>query len=180
MTPNRGSTFTLAGRKISPTSGNSLLRIILSLPEKYARTFSMRSADLYLSRTKVLGRPDLTSRPLQFQTIRDYLVAYAPYETPLLVIAVPDGWRNPRIIAAAPRERRWPQEKNFDERAIRCQGDPSRVVIADAQLKAAMASSVGIPGHRTAKAGSSKNRRAVCRAGFWSSRCCRDRPHNPL
>jgi toxin ParE1/3/4 len=50
-------------------------------------------------------RTDLTSRPLRFQTIRDYLVAYAPDETPLLVIAVLHGRRNPRIIAAALRTR---------------------------------------------------------------------------
>ncbi len=50
-------------------------------------------------------RSDLTSRPLRFQTIRDYLVAYAPDETPLLVIAVLHGRRNPRIIAAALRAR---------------------------------------------------------------------------
>jgi len=50
-------------------------------------------------------RTDLTSRPLRFQTIREYLVAYAPDETPLLVIAVLHGRRNPRIIAAALRAR---------------------------------------------------------------------------
>jgi len=50
-------------------------------------------------------RTDLTSRPLRFQTIHDYLVAYAPDETPLLVIAVLHGRRNPRIIAAALRTR---------------------------------------------------------------------------
>jgi antitoxin ParD1/3/4/toxin ParE1/3/4 len=31
-------------------------------------------------------RSDLTSQPLRFQTIRDYLVAYAPDEKPLVVI----------------------------------------------------------------------------------------------
>lgn len=45
-------------------------------------------------------RPDLTSRPLRFQTIRDYLVAYAPDEKPLVVIAVLHGRRNPRVLAA--------------------------------------------------------------------------------
>ena len=50
-------------------------------------------------------RPDLTSSPLRFQTIRDYLIAYAPDEKPLLVIAVLHGGRNPRVIAAVLRGR---------------------------------------------------------------------------
>ena len=50
-------------------------------------------------------RSDLTSRPLRFQTIRDYLIAYASDEKPLVVIAVLHGRRNPRIIAAILRGR---------------------------------------------------------------------------
>jgi plasmid stabilization system protein ParE len=50
-------------------------------------------------------RSDLTSRPLRFQTIRDYLIAYAPDDKPLVVIAVLHGRRNPRIIAAILRGR---------------------------------------------------------------------------
>ncbi|MFL6314628.1 MAG: type II toxin-antitoxin system RelE/ParE family toxin [Terriglobales bacterium] len=45
-------------------------------------------------------RPDLTSLPLRFQTVRNYIIAYAPEEKPLLVIAVLHGSRNPRVIAA--------------------------------------------------------------------------------
>jgi plasmid stabilization system protein ParE len=45
-------------------------------------------------------RPDLTSRPLRFQTVGNYLIAYAPDEKPLLIIAVLHGKRNPHIIAA--------------------------------------------------------------------------------
>jgi toxin ParE1/3/4 len=45
-------------------------------------------------------RPDLTSRPLLFHSVRDYVVAYTPDETPLMVIAVLHGRRNPRVIAA--------------------------------------------------------------------------------
>lgn len=44
-------------------------------------------------------RPDLTTRPLRFQGVRDYLIAYAPDETPLVVIAVVHGRRNPHAIA---------------------------------------------------------------------------------
>ena len=50
-------------------------------------------------------RPDLTSRPLRFTTVRDYLIAYAPDERPLLVLAVLHGRRNPRVMAAMLRGR---------------------------------------------------------------------------
>ena len=50
-------------------------------------------------------RPDLTSRPLRFTTVRDYLIAYAPDEHPLLVLAVLHGRRNPRVMAAILRAR---------------------------------------------------------------------------
>ncbi len=45
-------------------------------------------------------RPDLTSRPLRFVLVRDYLIAYAPDESPLWVVAVLHGRRNPRLMAA--------------------------------------------------------------------------------
>ena len=45
-------------------------------------------------------RPDLTSRPLRFWTVRDYLLAYAPDESPLLLIAVLHGSREPKVMAA--------------------------------------------------------------------------------
>jgi plasmid stabilization system protein ParE len=45
-------------------------------------------------------RPDLTLRPLLFHTVRDYVIAYAPDEKPLAVIAVLHGRRSPRVIAA--------------------------------------------------------------------------------
>ena len=51
-------------------------------------------------------RPDLTSRPLRFVSIYDYLIAYAPDETPLWVVAVLHGRRNPRVLAAILRNRR--------------------------------------------------------------------------
>ena len=44
-------------------------------------------------------RRDLTRRPLRFQ-IGSYLVAYAPDEKPLVIIAVLHGRRSPRVIAA--------------------------------------------------------------------------------
>jgi plasmid stabilization system protein ParE len=51
-------------------------------------------------------RSDLTSRPLRFHAVRDFLIAYAPDEKPLIVIAVLHGRRNPRVIAGILRERK--------------------------------------------------------------------------
>lgn len=50
-------------------------------------------------------RPDLTSRPLRFILVRQYLVAYAPDEKPLWVVAVMHGRRSPRVMAAILRGR---------------------------------------------------------------------------
>ena len=50
-------------------------------------------------------RPDLTSRPVRFTIVRDYLIAYAPDERPLLVIAVLHARRSPRVMAAILRAR---------------------------------------------------------------------------
>ena len=51
------------------------------------------------------SRPDLTSKPLRFQTMRDYVIAYAPDEKPLAVIAILHGRRSARVIAAILRSR---------------------------------------------------------------------------
>lgn len=50
-------------------------------------------------------RPDLTTRPLRFQSVQDYLIAYAPEEQPLLVIAILHGRRNPQAISTILEER---------------------------------------------------------------------------
>jgi toxin ParE1/3/4 len=50
-------------------------------------------------------RTDLTNRPLRFIRVRDYLIAYAPDEKPLWVIAVMHGHRSPRVMAAILRGR---------------------------------------------------------------------------
>ena len=52
-------------------------------------------------------RTDLTLRPLRFQIVRDYLIVYAPDETPILVTAVVHGKRNPRVIADIVMERKY-------------------------------------------------------------------------
>jgi toxin ParE1/3/4 len=51
------------------------------------------------------NRPELTARPLRFQSVRDYVIAYAPEEKPLAVVAVLHGCRSPRVIAAIRRGR---------------------------------------------------------------------------
>ena len=51
-------------------------------------------------------RPDLTSRPLRFTLVREYLIAYAPDEKPLWIVAVMYGRRNPRVMAAILRGRK--------------------------------------------------------------------------
>ena len=50
-------------------------------------------------------RPHLTSRPLRFILVRQYLIAYAPEEQPLWVVAVIHGRRNPLLMAATLRDR---------------------------------------------------------------------------
>lgn len=50
-------------------------------------------------------RPGLTGRPLRFKLVRNYLIAYAPQLEPLVIVAVVDGRRNPRVIAAMLRGR---------------------------------------------------------------------------
>ena len=50
-------------------------------------------------------RPDLTSRPIRFIVVHDYLIAYAPDEKPLWIIAVIHGRRDPRVMAAILRSR---------------------------------------------------------------------------
>jgi len=50
-------------------------------------------------------RPDLSSRPLRFHLVRDFLIAYAPEENPLAILAIIHGRRNPRVIAAILRGR---------------------------------------------------------------------------
>ncbi len=50
-------------------------------------------------------RPDLSSRPLRFILVREYLISYAPEEKPLWVVGVMHGRRNPRIMAATLRGR---------------------------------------------------------------------------
>ena len=69
--------------------------------------------DLYQAITGLVSFPhkghrraDLTSRPLRFLRVRDYLIAYAPEVQPLLVVAIIHGRRNPRLMASLIEDRR--------------------------------------------------------------------------
>lgn len=50
-------------------------------------------------------RLDLTSRPLRFILVGEYLIAYAPEQEPLWVVAVMHGRRSPRVMASILRGR---------------------------------------------------------------------------
>lgn len=50
-------------------------------------------------------RPDLTSRPLRFTLVREYLIAYARDQKRLWIVAVMYGRRNQRVMAAILRGR---------------------------------------------------------------------------
>ena len=50
-------------------------------------------------------RADLTSKPLRFHSLRDYVIAYVPDKKPRAIIAVLHGRRNPHAIAAMLRGR---------------------------------------------------------------------------
>jgi len=50
-------------------------------------------------------RPALTLRPLRFELVREYVIAYAPDKKPLWVVAVIHGRRSPRVMAAILRGR---------------------------------------------------------------------------
>jgi len=84
---------------------------------EYIRADNLRAADRVIS--EILAavsalvtfpnvghrRTDLTSRPLRFIVVREYLVAYAPDEKPLWVIAVMHGRRSPSVMAAILQDR---------------------------------------------------------------------------
>ncbi len=50
-------------------------------------------------------RPHLTSQPLRFILVREYLIAYAPEEKPLWIVAIIHGRRSPRLMAAILKDR---------------------------------------------------------------------------
>ena len=77
----------------------------LAAADRIVEEFYRTIRKLYSFPNQGHPRPDLTSGPLRFLAVRDYVIVYAPDEEPLVVIAVLHGRRNPRVIAAILRER---------------------------------------------------------------------------
>jgi plasmid stabilization system protein ParE len=50
-------------------------------------------------------RPKLTSRNVRFKNVRNFVIAYAPDQKPLLILTVIHGRRSPRVMAAILRGR---------------------------------------------------------------------------
>jgi|SRR5579859_2312591 len=69
--------------------------------EEFLKTFRLLAAFPYLGHS----RPDLTPLPLRFHVVRSFLIAYMPEQTPILVLAVLHGHRNPRTIAGLLKRR---------------------------------------------------------------------------
>ena len=73
---------------------------------EYIRAANLDGADrLIADILSASSKPDLTARRLRFIRVRDYLIAYAPDEKPLSVVAVIHGSRDPRVMAAILRAR---------------------------------------------------------------------------
>ena len=51
------------------------------------------------------SRSDLTSRPLRFHPLRNYLIFHITDEISIMVLVILHGRRNPRVIAALLRDR---------------------------------------------------------------------------
>ena len=96
--------FTRLPPRISPRSGNTSQPITHLLRDACARTFTdIRALVTFPDRGH--RRTDLTSRPLRFIRIRQYLIAYAPDKKPLWIIAVVHGRRDPDVLAAILKSR---------------------------------------------------------------------------
>ena len=94
----------MKGYELSPEAKNDLQEIWSFIAANNIAAADKLEADIYdaceaLADNPRLGhkRPDLTSRPLRFALVRDYLIAYSPEEG--------HGRRNPRIMAAILRDR---------------------------------------------------------------------------
>ena len=100
------------GFQLHPEAANDLTDIWEYISERSPKgASSVREAILKAIRgliafpNKGHTRADLTSRPLRFCVTGNYLIAYAPDEKPLCVVAIIHGRRSPRVIAAILRGR---------------------------------------------------------------------------
>jgi len=85
--------------------GSSSRKAAWTPPAAFGKRFTRPSVRLDRFHVKGHRRSDLASRPLRFRRVRDYLIAYAPDEAPLPVVAVMHGSRSPRVMAAILRSR---------------------------------------------------------------------------
>jgi plasmid stabilization system protein ParE len=102
----------MTGYDFHPAAELDLYEIWDFIAEDNPRAADKVTADIVAALDKLVRFPyqghtrtDLTSRPLRFWRVRDFLIAYAPDEKPLWVVAIIHGSRNPRVIAAILRSR---------------------------------------------------------------------------
>ena len=105
MTQSQALTFTRSPRRTSPRFGNTLRQITRLAADRVREEIFGAIRALVPFPGQGHRRPDLTSRPLRFILVREYLIAYAPEEKPLWVVAVMHGRRSPRVMAAILRGR---------------------------------------------------------------------------
>lgn len=69
--------------------------IAYKVEEEFFEMFALLSAQPGLG----FQRPRLASDALRFTVMREYLIAYAPFTKPLLIVAVIHGRQHPQTIA---------------------------------------------------------------------------------
>ena len=102
----------MSGYKLHPEAYNDLDKIRAFIAEDNPDAANRITTELFDCIRGVVSfprqgylRPNLTSRPLRFKLVREYVIAYAPESRPLRVVAVFHGRRSPRVIAAILRGR---------------------------------------------------------------------------
>ena len=105
MTAGQGFRLIRLRRRTSPKFGNTSRTIALLPPPGVREEILSRIRAVVPFPNQGHQRPDLTGRPLRFIVVREYLIAYAPEEKPLWVVAVMHGRRSPRVMAAILRGR---------------------------------------------------------------------------
>ena len=86
------------------------IRVFLAKDSVSAAELMLDEVEITISKLAVFPqmghlRPDLSSRGLRFHVVRSLLIAYVSASNPITIIAVADGRRNPRILAAILRKR---------------------------------------------------------------------------
>ena len=66
-----------------------------NVEDEFFEAFALLSAQPRMG----FPRPNLTSRPVRFWVMREYLIAYAPEYDPLFILSIIHGRHHPRTIA---------------------------------------------------------------------------------